>query len=616
MDEGNKTFDDLVLRFDDDWCRQDTPPKIDDYLVEINPGQRPKLIRDLILIDLERRWKKKDLRTLAQYAESYPELLQSNKSIPQDMVLEQFKIAWELQLNPEIRDYLAYVKTKKDRGDLFWKLVLIELDSRSDSADGRRIDYYQREFHNLVDSDVFIPINIVLKQFELDWDVVEPLEFELYLGYINQNARLLLLRQLVILDMTKHWSAGNPHWLQDYLETYPELLESDQRIPKDLVNREKSLSVAAVISEKKIRCPYCQSIQDKEEKNYGDCSNCGRIIQKNWSRATVPEKIEQYQIIKLLGVGGYGKVCKAWDTVHCRMVAIKIPLVSKLGFSKIDRFRREAHIASKLNHPNIVTIYDYHIDSDPAHSYICYQYVNGMVLTGIRKDEQNDLEKLVNIVIAVLRAVDYAHSKRIIHRDLKPANILIDSEGNPLVSDFGLARLIKFVSDDGRTGEGHLVGTLEYMAPEQILGKEVDFRTDIFSLGVVFYTLLTGRVPFQNNDFRRLKKQICEEIPALPSAINNKIPRALDQVCLRAMAKQPWQRYGTPDDFANDLKRYLDGKAVHAKTPFILKRIGLWCWWNPRAAVIRITLLVLPVVVCFLLVYIAMTTVNINAEVN
>ena len=322
--------------------------------------------------------------------------------------------------------------------------------------------------------------------------------------------------------------------------------------------------------------------------------NCGRIIQRHWSRVTIPERVGNYQIIKLLGVGGYGKVCKAWDRVHRRVVAVKIPLASKAGFSKVDRFRREAIIASRLDHPNIVPIYDYHIDDDPTQSYITYHYVNGMILTGIRKQAKGDFAKLVTLMIKVAEAVHYAHRKRVIHRDLKPGNILIDLEGNPLVSDFGLARLNEFRSNDGRTGEGQVVGTIEYMAPEQVLGKEVDFRTDIFSLGVVFYKILTGIVPFQQEDTHRLKQQICDDKPALPSAINSKIPRALDGVCLRAMAKEPYQRYGTAGDLAKDLKRYLGGGTVHSKPAFMLKRLWSWCWWNPKSALIRVSLLVFP----------------------
>ena len=616
MDEDNQILGDLLLRFDDDWCRQDSPPRIDNYLLDVDPAQRPKLLRELILIDLERRWKKEDFRTLLQYAESYPELLDSNKSIPLYMVLEQFKIAWGLQRKPEIPEYLAYIKTRKDRGDLFWELVLIDLENRMDSAGSRSIDYYRREFPNLVDPDVSVPINIVLKQFELEWNVVKALEFEDYLSYVNQCERSTLLRQLVIFDMTKHWSSGKAKWLQDYLKVYPELLESDRRVPDDLVVREKTLSVATVISEKKIRCPYCQTIQDNGDRNHGDCFNCGRIIQKNWSRVTIPEEIGDYQIIKLLGVGGYGKVCKAWDTVHCRMVAIKIPLASALGFSRIDRFRREAQIASSLDHPNIVQIYDYHIDDDPTDSYITYQYINGMILTGIWKDAKDDLAKLAKLVMEVAQAVHYAHKKRVVHRDLKPSNILIDANNRPLVSDFGLARLNQFRKNEGRTVEGQIVGTLEYMAPEQLQGREVDFRSDIYSLGVILYKLLTGRVPFRSNNNQILKKQICADNPILPSVINSKIPSELDKVCLRAIAKQPSQRYGTAYDLAEDLKRYLAGRRVQDKPAMAVKRLWSWCRWNPKYALLRATLLVLPLLICFLLAHIAITKVDISAQLT
>ena len=262
-DEGDRNLDDLVLRFDEDWTSHNTPPSIQVYLNKVDPKQRPSLVRELVLVDLEHRWKRQDYRPLESYAKCHPELQGPEKCLPVEMVLEQFKLARELQLSPEIRTYLSYAKTQEDRGKLFWKLALIDFDKQSGRDDGPLIEHYRQEFRNLVNSQDFVPQEMVVKQFEKDWDSFNPAKIKEYLGYGNPMERSILLTQLVILDMTKHWSSGNPRWLQDYLEVYPELLESDHSIPIELITREKSLSVATVISGKRFGARIVKLLRNK-----------------------------------------------------------------------------------------------------------------------------------------------------------------------------------------------------------------------------------------------------------------------------------------------------------------------------------------------------------------
>ena len=216
------------------------------------------------------------------------------------------------------------------------------------------------------------------------------------------------------------------------------------------------------------------------------------------------------------------------------------------------RFRTEARSAARLQHPNIVSVYDSERHGDTA--YLVMEFVQGEDLKHhLDSGRQYSLEQSLAIVQDLLAALDYAHRQNVVHRDVKPANLLmVESTGRIKLTDFGVAR----IQDSGeltRT-KGSMVGTLKYMAPEQVRGKSIDLRADLFAAGVVLYQLLTGKRPFDGDSEFSIIHQIMEENPPPPSTLNTALPKALDSVVARALAKNREQRYGGAAEFSAALR--------------------------------------------------------------
>jgi len=258
-----------------------------------------------------------------------------------------------------------------------------------------------------------------------------------------------------------------------------------------------------------------------------------------------------------------GVVYDGHDPTLDRRVAIKTILTSTLDEATAKhyemRFRREVRAVARLNHPHIVQVYDFGTEGDLA--YIVMEYIEGKELKDrLDAKEQFDLGTIFKLMGELLDALDFAHAQGVIHRDIKPANVMIDAARHAKLADFGVAR----ITDD--TGEatrvGAMVGTPSYMSPEQIQGQKIDGRTDIFSAGVLFYQLLTGRKPFDGTGFA-LAKKIVQDDPAWPSSLVQ-IPPAIDDVVRRALAKAPEERYQNARAFAEDLKRIREGKKPEA----------------------------------------------------
>ncbi len=275
----------------------------------------------------------------------------------------------------------------------------------------------------------------------------------------------------------------------------------------------------------------------------------------------------RYRVNGVLGKGAMGLVYDGHDPGLDRRVAIKTILTRKLDPEAARmvavRFEREVRAVARLNHRNIVQVYDFGAEGDLA--YIVMEYVKGRELQDyIEAGERFDLRTILRMMIELLDALDYAHEAGIIHRDVKPANVMIDATGRAKLTDFGVAR----VNDPGgpqaeATRLGTVVGTPSYMSPEQLQSLPVDRRTDVFSAGVVFYQLLTGRKPFEGANQWGLAAKIIGEDPVWPTALVQVDP-AFDRVVARALAKDPEQRYASARSFAEALQRLLEGKAPEA----------------------------------------------------
>jgi eukaryotic-like serine/threonine-protein kinase len=267
------------------------------------------------------------------------------------------------------------------------------------------------------------------------------------------------------------------------------------------------------------------------------------------------KKLGRYDLVRVLGKGAMGIVYEGRDPNLDRRVAIKTVKVENLSEEAAaeyeHRFRTEARSAARLQHPNIVSVYDSDRDGDIA--FLVMEYIQGDDMKHhLDKGVRYSLEQSLKMIRDLLSALDYAHKQGIVHRDIKPANLLIEPGGRVKLTDFGVARIQD--SGDATRTQGSMVGTLKYMSPEQVQGQKVDSRADLFSVGVVLYQLLTDKRPFDGDNDFSIIHQIIGHTPAPPSSFNARLPSAIDAVVARALAKDREQRFATARDFASALQ--------------------------------------------------------------
>lgn len=268
----------------------------------------------------------------------------------------------------------------------------------------------------------------------------------------------------------------------------------------------------------------------------------------------------RYRVVRKLGGGGMADVYLCEDLTLGRHVAVKVLLQRYLDDANfVERFRREAKAAAGLNQQNLVSIYDWG-EVDGTY-YIVMEYVEGETLKDlIRRRGQLSGNEAVAVGLQLLAAVEFAHRSGIVHRDIKPQNVMLDRDGTVKVMDFGIAR----AGDSGMTEVGSILGTAQYLAPEQAKGYPVDERSDLYSVGVVLYEMLTGTVPFKGDSAVTVALKHVNEVPAEPAELVPGLPYALNQIVLKAMAKDPFDRYQTAAEFARDLRAAREGGPVQA----------------------------------------------------
>jgi len=265
----------------------------------------------------------------------------------------------------------------------------------------------------------------------------------------------------------------------------------------------------------------------------------------------------RYEIISELGQGAMGVVYKALDPLIDREVAIKtinlgLALEEKEEYE--GRFYQEAKAAGRLSHPNIVTIFDVGKSGDVA--YIAMEFLQGKELRDILNEGKTlPVEQILDIVSQVASGIAYAHENGIVHRDVKPSNIMVGADGHVKITDFGIARM---ESASVRTQTGMVLGSPKYMSPEQVTGKLIDQRSDIFSLGVVLYEMLTDKAPFVGENVNAIMYQTLNSIPPPPSSVNQAVPDMLNFIVAKALAKGLEDRYQSAKDFASDLRACRD----------------------------------------------------------
>ncbi len=297
-------------------------------------------------------------------------------------------------------------------------------------------------------------------------------------------------------------------------------------------------------------------------------------------------RVARFELVERLGSGAVGEVWRARDTRLQREVALKLPRSLELSAADLHRFLREGRATAQLQHTHIVSVHEVGRDGDT--SYIVSDYIRGENMKQWLTCHSLSLAEAAETCAKLAEALHHAHEQGIVHRDLKPANILIDSAGEPRITDFGLAKWNQDARD--LTLEGQLLGTLAYMPPEQATGKisQVDRRSDVYSLGVLLYELLTGMCPFQGDEAAVLHSIVHHE-PRPPRQRNPRIPRDLETICLKALEKEPRRRYATAQELAVDLRRF------HRGDPILARRTGpiekTWRTLRRRPAVAAAVLL-------------------------
>ena len=300
------------------------------------------------------------------------------------------------------------------------------------------------------------------------------------------------------------------------------------------------------------------------------------------------DRIDNYKIIKKIGEGGMGEVYKGLDTMLEREVAIKLMRPELCNRPEIlERFRSEAIALGRLNHSNIAAVYNF--GQTQNQYYMALEFVSGETLDSIIKLQGRIPWRIaLNYAIAALEGLEHAHQLKIIHRDIKPANIMINEQGNVKIMDFGIARIL---GKARMTQTGRFIGTLEYMPPEQIQGKDADARSDVYAMGAVLYEMLTGHIPFERDTEYELMNSHLTEKPKPLRQFNHEVSLDLEKIVLRALEKDPGKRFASALEFSQILRKLVLTEALE---PSLAGRNSFFTFCRDYPVVVIAALLLLP----------------------
>lgn len=395
------------------------------------------------------------------------------------------------------------------------------------------------------------------------------------------------------------WSENQQIQVEDLLKQYPDLSQDDSAV-LDLIYTEVLLQEhsgrAAEEADYVQRFPELREQIAKQFQLHRALGNSPKLAELPTATggATIPAsdtntlshtqtlpQIPGFEILEIAGRGGSGVAYRAYDQQLKRTVAIK---VLNTMTSQDDEHRqkliREAEAAASLLHPSIVQVY--HIGENNGLPYLVMEFIAGHSLAEALQAGPLSVDKTIDVVIQVARAIDHAHRSGIIHRDLKPANVLLDLEGHPHVCDFGLARQIE--SEFTLHATGDVMGTPAYMPPEQARGEGVTVASDVYSLGAVLYQCLTGRPPFLASTPWEIMTQVMTDDPPPLRQLNSSLPRDLETICSVALHKIPNRRYASAEILANELQRFRDGKPIEARPVGRLEKFWKLCKRHPATA--------------------------------
>jgi tRNA A-37 threonylcarbamoyl transferase component Bud32/ribosomal protein S27E len=444
-------------------------------------------------------------------------------------------------------------------------------------------------------------IDQLCEQFEDACKASQGPQIEEYLEQVPQQDRSALFEQLLPVEL--HWrrQRGERPAQEEYRDRFAEYTRqidsafafkkgADTPRSADWHTETHAIGARAL----HVRCPHCRNpieIVDDTPLAEITCPSCGSSFSLVGDEALAHrtsggtrrrrQRVGHFELVEQLGAGAFGVVWRARDTKLDRTVAVKIPRKGQLDREETEKFLREARAAAQLRHPNIVSVHEVGIEQDLL--YIVSDYVEGLSLHDWRTGHKFGYRESAELCAKIAEALDYAHEQGVVHRDLKPTNVLLDRSGEVHLMDFGLAK--REAGEVTMTTEGQILGTPAYMSPEQARGEahQADRRTDLYSLGVILYELLTGELPFRGN-LRMMLKQVLEDNPPSLRKLDGNIPRDLETICLKCMEKDPDRRYPRARELADELRRYLDGKPIHARPVGRMERAWRWCRRNPVVA--------------------------------